>query len=333
MEVGTNPNNEFGLPILLDLVKNGSNDLIDLYQQKSGNLHILDANGRNALHYAASHGQLKVARFLVSLGVDRFAKDKDGNTPLDVVKESERAKFVELLQERKEVNHKSDLLIYNSAKEEPLQNSKHDIVFQSNALANKILSNHQEKTNLMLQFLNSEKDIELLTLAKVSLTREKEHLEDTLKISEEKLANLKQQKIFLQEQIISLTLSHQTMSQQMSDLKIKEVELLKTIQELEEANQKLRDQIVETEKFVELTRQLEEFSKENAALINILVRRLPHESGADLKVCLVKNARIHQVENCRFGKIWLDLCTKTETYIASTTTTTRFVFFHASVVN
>lgn len=62
--------------VLVKLIEHGANP------------RATDRSWRNALHYAAAHGgKTRYIEFLVSLGIDMNARDKDGLMPLDVAKD------------------------------------------------------------------------------------------------------------------------------------------------------------------------------------------------------------------------------------------------------
>ena len=53
----------------------------------------VDIDGRNALHHAARLGDLPLVEFLINIGVDALAEDKDGLLPLDhAINETEKSK-------------------------------------------------------------------------------------------------------------------------------------------------------------------------------------------------------------------------------------------------
>ena len=54
------------------------NELVQL----GGDKDVKDANGRTALHAAASNGHVEAINVLVQLGLDKEAKDAGGGTPL-----------------------------------------------------------------------------------------------------------------------------------------------------------------------------------------------------------------------------------------------------------
>lgn len=70
------------------LIDNGAN-----INMKTG------ADGKSALHWAAFHGHLNVVELLISKGAQINDKDDDGNTALDLAKQTEKRNLIHYLEE------------------------------------------------------------------------------------------------------------------------------------------------------------------------------------------------------------------------------------------
>jgi len=88
--------------------------MIELYLSKGGDLNVIDNKKWNALHYSAYHGYLEITKYLISIGIDFKAKDKNGRTALDFAKERKKTEIIEFLEEvgKKYSNHPIIFIFY-----------------------------------------------------------------------------------------------------------------------------------------------------------------------------------------------------------------------------
>ncbi|MHB1458252.1 MAG: ankyrin repeat domain-containing protein [Armatimonadota bacterium] len=61
--------------------------------------HKTSTDGKSALHWAAFHGNLPVIEQLVSMGAMINDKDDDGNTALEIAKQTEKRNLIHFLEE------------------------------------------------------------------------------------------------------------------------------------------------------------------------------------------------------------------------------------------
>ena len=61
-------------------------------------MHARDNMGRTPLHWAAKGNSVEVARLLIKAGADVAARNKDGNTPLDLATQRENQEMIKLLK-------------------------------------------------------------------------------------------------------------------------------------------------------------------------------------------------------------------------------------------
>lgn len=100
--ISPNIKNSNGNPILCRLAYFGNNEMIKLCLKKGGDINAINEQNKwNALHEAAYNGQFLTAKYLVSLGIDFKAKNKDGKTPFDLAKSKNHHEIAEILQEKK----------------------------------------------------------------------------------------------------------------------------------------------------------------------------------------------------------------------------------------
>lgn len=76
-------NEELNLYRALTAASNGDINSVRSIYAKGYDLNIGDYDGRTALHLAASEGELEIVEFLLSKNINRLAKDRWTNTPLD----------------------------------------------------------------------------------------------------------------------------------------------------------------------------------------------------------------------------------------------------------
>jgi len=99
---GVNPNvkDQSGWPILLNLARFGNKEMIELYLTSGGDVHAVDVNKSNALHYCSAYnGNLETMKYLISLGVDYKAKNENGKTPLEFAIQNHNNELADFLKE------------------------------------------------------------------------------------------------------------------------------------------------------------------------------------------------------------------------------------------
>jgi len=86
---------------LLEIIRKGNKELVQLYYSKGGNVHVMDKEKWNALHYSASSlkNQLETTKYLISVGVDYKANNYNGKTPLELAKQNKNMEIVQFLKE------------------------------------------------------------------------------------------------------------------------------------------------------------------------------------------------------------------------------------------
>ena len=89
--------------IMAAIAAKGSGDALVTMKKMGGNASIVDAEGWNALHWAAYHGSLEGAKVLIeSYGAIKAGlhsiKDKDGKTALNIAKEEKNEAITKLLE-------------------------------------------------------------------------------------------------------------------------------------------------------------------------------------------------------------------------------------------
>lgn len=80
----------------------GRADIVEFLVDNGWDAHAVDHHGHNAVHHSVAAWNLRgdpdVAKYLVSIGVDPFLKNNDGETPAVVAKQNEHPKAVEYLE-------------------------------------------------------------------------------------------------------------------------------------------------------------------------------------------------------------------------------------------
>lgn len=75
------------------------NSIIYILYKYGANLNSQDFNGQTALHFACSHGKLKIIRRLITLGADINIPDKFGVYPLDILLDIKIEKLIPFLDD------------------------------------------------------------------------------------------------------------------------------------------------------------------------------------------------------------------------------------------
>lgn len=78
-------------------VRTGDKDKVKLLLEHGVSVNATDAQGRTALHIAASHRDKDMVEFLLSVGANKSIKDCEGRTPLHVASAERNRDIVEML--------------------------------------------------------------------------------------------------------------------------------------------------------------------------------------------------------------------------------------------
>jgi len=89
LDSGVNPNinDKDGNPILLLMARRGNLEMIKLFIEHNGDIHLKDQTLKNALHFSAFYGHFELTKYLVSVGVNYKAESNRGKTPLKLAEE------------------------------------------------------------------------------------------------------------------------------------------------------------------------------------------------------------------------------------------------------
>ena len=96
----TNVTDKEGLTPLYFVCSNGNNSLVEKLISKGA-----DVNAEGCLQVASRHGHLSICKFLVSQGVDKDKKDRNGRTPISVAAQNRQYKVCDyFLQLEADIN-------------------------------------------------------------------------------------------------------------------------------------------------------------------------------------------------------------------------------------
>ncbi|VEL38825.1 unnamed protein product [Protopolystoma xenopodis] len=95
---------------LMLAARHGAAQIVALLLACRANVNLQDASGNTALMCAAEHGHTQVACHLLARPeLDLTLRDNDGKDPMEVAKSAKQDAIVELIRQRIEHGHISDL--------------------------------------------------------------------------------------------------------------------------------------------------------------------------------------------------------------------------------
>jgi len=102
LENGVSPNakDERGISALHYAVGVDRLDILKLLMDKQADPKVEDTQGNTLLHYAAGYGRQQTTEYFLQCGLPINAKNKKGETPLDVAKRNKHQHIITLLQSR-----------------------------------------------------------------------------------------------------------------------------------------------------------------------------------------------------------------------------------------
>ena len=72
---------------------------MEQYLENDGDVNVVDSANNTALHWAALHGDVELAKMLFDYGIDPKIANRAGNTPARIAKRLRRSSFAALLEQ------------------------------------------------------------------------------------------------------------------------------------------------------------------------------------------------------------------------------------------